>query len=83
MDRLQNAKKSLAESLNALESEVMRLQNSADRSRTAVANSPTGGATAFDLDHLSHEVMAIEADLERAIQMITELAAEHPSGDSI
>lgn len=93
MDRLQNAQKSLAKSLDALESVVTQLQNSASQPSESVAGSDYNipdalgadrqlvGAATVSLRHLSQEVSDIETDLERAIQMITELTAQHLSGD--
>ena len=94
MDRLQNAQKSLAESLNALESVVLQIQNSASRPSAAVGSSDyntpdAGGAarqsvgtTKVNVGQLFQEVKAIEADLDRAIQMITKLKGQSSSGDS-
>ena len=84
MTRLKNAQKQLAQSLAALESVVEQAQNSitfavtynsagtadADRSH-AVKHS----AQAIDIDQLSQDLTAIEADLETAMKMIDNLMA--------
>jgi len=90
MNRLQNAQKTLAESLAVLESAVELAQNStaiaatgnvaapfdADRS-----SAPTHQAPAIDIAQLSQDLTAIEADLETAMKMIANLKASGlPSG---
>ena len=82
MNRLQNAQKSLVDSLAALESAVAQTQSSispagaSDDGSDGVATMPS-----MDLGQLSQDVTAIEADLDRAIQMLAELTAQHPTGD--
>ena len=82
MNRLQNAQKSLVDSLAALESAVAQTQSSISRAGASddgsdgVATMPSMG-----LGQLSQDVTAIEADLDRAIQMLAELTAQHPTGD--
>ena len=81
MNRLQNAQKLLGDSLAALESAV---------AQTQLSNSPVGNddgddglatTPSMDLGQFSQDVTAIEADLDRAIQMLAELTAQHPTGD--
>ena len=84
MNRLQNARKQLAESLTTLESAVELAQNSTS---LAVSGNGTGTvhvnrsdapahpAPAIDIDKLSQDLTAIEADLETAMRMIANLAA--------
>ena len=86
MNRLNNAQKSLAESLVALESVVLHSQNLFSQSDAIGVVDEIAGLTAaaavVDLGQLSHEVAAIEADLATAIRMIAEMAERYPSGDS-
>ena len=73
MNRLQNAQKQLAESLATLESAVDQAQNSAAHADGSVA--PAHSAPAIDIDQLSQDLTAIEADLETAMKMIADLTA--------
>ena len=86
MNRLYNAQKSLAESLAALESAVLRNQNLAGQSDTSGVLSETADLSAtpvmLDLSQLSREVAAVEGDLETAIRMISEVTERRPTGDS-
>ena len=82
MNRLQNAQKSLLDSLAALESAVAKTQPSispagaSDDGSGVVATKPS-----MDLGQLSQDVTAIEVDLDRAIQMLAELTAQHSAGN--
>ena len=94
MNRLQNAQKLLGDSLAALESAVAQSQPltsqagashgySNDGSNNG-SNDGSGGLAAkstMDLGKLSQDVTAIEADLDKAIQMIAEMTAQHSAGD--
>lgn len=86
MNRLYNAQKSLAESLAALESAVLRNQDFAGQSDTSGVLSETADLSAtpamLDLSQLSREVAAVEGDLETAIRMIAEVTERGPPGDS-
>ena len=77
MNRLQNAQKSLAESLNALESAVEQVQSSAAlaATRNGSGTAPVETAPATDISQLSQDLSAIETDLETAMKMIADLAA--------
>ena len=84
MNRLKNAQKQLAQSLAALESVVEQAQNSttfavtSDSAGTADADrshAPKHSAQAIDIDQLSQDLTAIEADLETAMKMIDNLMA--------
>ena len=84
MNRLQNAQKQLAESLAALESAVKQTHNSTALDATGNAagtvNASTSDALAhptpvMNIDQLSQDLSAIEADLETAMKMITNLTA--------
>ena len=84
MNRLQNAQKQLTDSLAALESAVEQAQNSsafaaagngADTANADRSDAPTHPAPAIDIGKLSHDLTAIEADLETAMKMIANLAA--------
>ena len=84
MNRLQNAQKQLAESLAALESAVNQAQNStaldatgngADTANADRSDAPAHLAPAIDIGKLSQDLTAIEADLETAMKMITNLTA--------
>ena len=90
MNRLQNAQKLLGDSLAALESAVAQSQLSTGQAGATDDNSHdrsddgSGGLAAtptMDLGKLSQDVTAIEADLDKAIRMIAELAAQHSAGD--
>ena len=72
MNRLQNAQKLLAESLEALESAVDRAQNFAAIG-DGTATAPVEMSTAIDINALTQELSAIEADLETAMKMIADL----------
>ena len=84
MNRLENAQKQLAESLSALESAVEQAQNSPAHTVTSngvskvhveSADKQPQSASAIDMSKLSQEFTAIEADLEKAIQMIANITA--------
>ena len=84
MNRLQNAQKQLAESLEVLESAVELAQNStAPAAAGNVAGTldvdrsvaPAHSARAIDITKLSQDLTAIEADLETAMKMIANLTA--------
>ena len=82
MNRLQNAQKSLVDSLAALESAVAQTQPLI--SPAGASDDGIGGVAAMpsmDFGQLSQDVTAIEADLDKAIQMLAELTAQHPAGD--
>ena len=82
MNRLQNAQKSLLDSLAALESAVAQTQPSI--SPAGARDDGSGGVAAtpsMDLGQLSQDVTAIEVDLDRAIQMLAELTAQHSAGN--
>ena len=90
MNRLQNAQKLLGNSLAALESAVAQSQLSTSKAGASGDNiddrnnDGSGGLAAtptMDIGKLSQDVMAIEADLDKAIQMIAELTAQHSAGD--
>ena len=84
MNRLQNAQKQLAESLEVLESAVELAQNSTDLAATGNvagtldadrSGAPAHPAPAIDIAQLSQDLTAIEADLETAMKMIANLTA--------
>ena len=77
MNRLQNAQKSLAKSLAALESAVDQAQSSAALATTGNGSgtAPVGTAPAIDISQLSQDLSAIETDLETATRMIADLTA--------
>ena len=86
MNRLQNAQKLLGDSLAALESAVAQTQlstspvgNNDDNSNDG--NDGLAATPSMDLGQLSQDVKAIEADLDKAIQMLAELTAQHATGD--
>ena len=79
MNRLQNAQKQLAESLATLESAVEQAQNSAAHADGSFA--PAHSAPVSDIDQLSQDLTAIEADLETAMKMIANLTASGLSSD--
>ena len=88
MNRLQNARKQLAESLTTLESAVELAQNStslaAAGNGTSTVNvnrldAPAHSAPTIDVGKLSQDLTAIEADLETAINMIAKLTASGSS----
>jgi hypothetical protein len=86
MNRLQNAQKLLGDSLAALESAVAQTQLSTSPVGNNDDNSHAGNdglatTPSMDLGQLSQDVTAIEADLDKAIQMLAELTAQHPTGD--
>ena len=88
MNRLQNAQKSLLDSLAALESAVVQTQLSTSPVGNNDDNSydgNDGSATtlSMDLGQLSQDVTAIEADLDKAIQMLAELIAQRATGDGL
>ena len=90
MNRLQNARKQLAESLATLESAVELAQNSTSLAAAGNGTSTLNvnrldasahSAPAIDVGKLSQDLTAIEADLETAMRMIANLAASGlPSG---
>ena len=84
MNRLQNAQKQLAESLSALESAFEQAQNStalnaagngAGTANAVMSDAPAHSVPAIDMDQLSQDLSAIEADLETAMKMIANLSA--------
>ena len=82
MNRLHNAQKLLVDSLAALESAVA--QNQPSISPVGASDDGSGGVAAtpsMDLGQLSQDITAIESDLDKAIQMLAELTAQHPAGD--
>jgi hypothetical protein len=89
MNRLQNAQKLLGDSLAALESAVAQTQlsnspvgNNDDSSHDGNdGNDGVATTPSMDFGHLSQDVRAIEADLDKAIQMLAELTAQHATGD--
>jgi hypothetical protein len=89
MNRLQNAQKLLGDSLAALESAVAQTQLSTSPVGSNDDNCDDGNdgndglatTPSMDLGQLSQDVTAIEADLDKAIQMLAELTAQHPTGD--
>jgi hypothetical protein len=89
MNRLQNAQKLLGDSLAALESAVEQTQlstspvgNNDDNSHDGNdCNDGLAATPSMDLGQLSQDVTAIEADLDKAIQMLAELTAQHATGD--
>ena len=90
MNRLQNAQKLLGDSLAALESAVAQSQPLTSQAGASHgysndgSNNGSGGLAAtptMDLGKLSQDVTAIEADLDKAIQMIADLTAQHSAGD--
>ena len=90
MNRLQNAQKLLDDSLAALESAVAQSQLSTSQAGATDDNSHGGNELSsgvqaatptIDRGKLSQDVTAIEADLEKAIQMIAELTAQHSAGN--
>ena len=81
MNRLQNAQKSLVDSLAALESAVAQPQPSITLAGASdVGNDGVATTPSMDLGQLSQDVTAIEADLDRAIKMLAELTVQHPTG---
>jgi hypothetical protein len=91
MNRLQNAQKLLGDSLAALESAVAQTQLSTSPVGNNDDNSHDGNdgndrlatTPSMDLGQLSQDVTAIEADLDKAIQMLAELTAQHTTGDGV
>ena len=89
MNRLQIAQKLLGDSLAALESAVAQTQLSTSPVGNNDDNSHDGNdgndglatTPSMDLGQLSQDVTAIEADLDKAIQMLAELTAQHATGD--
>ena len=81
MNRLQNAQKLLGDSLAALESAVVQTQLSTSPVGNDDGNDGLATTPSMDLGQLSQDVTAIEADLDKAIQMLSELTAQHPTGD--
>ena len=81
MNRLQNAQKLLGDSLAALESAVVQTQLSTSPVGNNDGDDGLATTPSMDLGQLSQDVTAIEADLDKAIQMLAELTAQHPTGD--
>jgi len=81
MNRLQNAQKLLGDSLAALESAVAQTQLSTSPVGNKDGSDGLATTPSMDLGQLSQDVTAIEADLDKAIQMLAELTAQHPTGD--
>jgi len=81
MNRLQNAQKLLGDSLAALESAVGQTQLSTSPVGNDDGDDGLATTPSMDLGQLSQDVTAIEADLDKAIQMLAELTAQHPTGD--
>ena len=81
MNRLQNAQKLLGDSLAALESAVAQTQLSTSPVGNNDRDDGLATTPSMDLGQLSQDVTAIEADLDKAIQMLAELTAQHPTGD--
>ena len=81
MNRLQNAQKLLGDSLAALESAVAQTQLSTSPVGNDDGDDGLATMPSMDLGQLSQDVTAIEADLDKAIQMLAELTAQHPTGD--
>ena len=81
MNRLQNAQKLLGDSLAALESAVVQTQLSTSPVGNNDGNDGLATTPSMDIGQLSQDVTAIEADLDKAIQMLAELTAQHPTGD--
>ena len=81
MNRLQNAQKLLGDSLAALESAVAQTQLSTSPVGNNDVDDGLATKPSMDLGQLSQDVTAIEADLDKAIQMLAELTAQHPTGD--
>ena len=81
MNRLQNAQKLLGDSLAALESAVAQTQLSTSPVGNNDVDDGLATTPSMDLGQLSQDVTAIEADLDKAIQMLAELTAQHPTGD--
>ena len=81
MNRLQNAQKLLGDSLAALESAVAQTQLSTSPVGNNDCNDGLATTPSMDIGQLSQDVTAIEADLDKAIQMLAELTAQHPTGD--
>jgi hypothetical protein len=81
MNRLQNAQKLLGDSLAALESAVTQTQLSTSPVGNNDGDDGLATTPSMDLGQLSQDVTAIEADLDKAIQMLAELTAQHPTGD--
>ena len=88
MNRLQNAQKLLGDSLAALESAVAQTQLSTSPVGNNDDNSHDGNdglstTPSMDLGQLSQDITAIEADLDKAIQMLAELIAQRATGDGL
>lgn len=81
MNRLQNAQKLLGDSLAALESAVAQTQLSTSPVGNNDGDDGLATTPSMDLGQLSQDVTAIEADLDKAIQMLADLTAQHPTGD--
>ena len=89
MNRLQNAQKLLGDSLAALESAVAQTQLSTSPVGDNDANSHDGNdgndglstTPSMDIGQLSQDVIAIEADLDKAIQILAELTVQRATGD--
>ena len=81
MNRLQNAQKLLGDSLAALESAVAQTQLSTSLVGNDDGNDRLATTPSMDLGQLLEDVTATEADLDKAIQMLAELTAQHATGD--
>ena len=81
MNRFQNAQKLLGDSLAALESVVAQTQISTSPVGNDDGNDGLATTASTDLGQLSQDVTAIEADLDKAIQMLAALTAQHATGD--
>ena len=84
MNRLQNAQKQLADSLAALETAVEQAEtltklavvsNGATTVDADRSDAPAHSVPAIDMDQLSQDLSAIEADFETAMKMIANLTA--------
>ena len=85
MNRSQNAKKLLAESLSALESAINVSKNTV--STANLANTPQTfppvKEPAIDAHKMAEEIRNIEVDLEKAVNIIAKMAERHSSGDNL
>ena len=64
-----------------MESAVAKTQLSTSSVGNNDGNDGSATTPSMDLGQLSQDVTAIEADLDKAIQMLAELTAQHPTGD--
>ena len=77
MNRLQNAQKLLGDSLAALESAVAQTQLSTSPVGNDDGNDGLATTPSMDLGQLSQDVTAIAADLDKALQLLAQLTAQH------